>query len=125
MSGTDTTFRTDEPRPGFGAQLGVKALVVVLSPDQLGLARVIDLTSLTIGRGKTCELRILDPQVSSEHCRIAARQGGYSIEDSGSTNGTFVNGRRIEGAQSLHYGDRITIGATIIRFYIEEKPDTG
>ena len=148
MSSADTTVRPAEPRPKFGAQLGGKALVVVLSAAQFGRVRVMGSGPLTIGRARSSELRILDPQVSAEHCRITAVEGEiqpgaaektppgtaasaqsgaaggrYSIEDRGSTNGTFLNGRRIEGPVSLHYGDRIMIGSTILRFYVEEKPD--
>jgi pSer/pThr/pTyr-binding forkhead associated (FHA) protein len=124
MSDSDTTVRDDEPRPGFRANLGARALVVVLSAERFGQSRVIGREPLTVGRGKDRALRIPDPAVSAEHCGIhAVDGGGYSIEDSGSTNGTFVNGRRIGGPVSLHYGDRITIGSTILRFFIEEKPE--
>lgn len=66
-------------------------------------------------------MRLTDPTVSREHCRVSPGSGtGHVIEDCGSTNGTMVNGRRIEGPVDLRYGDRIRIGSTIVRYYVEE-----
>ena len=62
--------------------------------------------------------------MSSEHCRVSTRANeGFMIEDCGSTNGTLLNGRRIEKPVELSYGDRISVGSTLIRFYREEVPD--
>jgi pSer/pThr/pTyr-binding forkhead associated (FHA) protein len=69
-------------------------------------------------------MRLEDPAVSTVHCTVTADpRRGYVIEDSGSTNGTLLNGRRIQGDVELSYGDRINVGSTIVRFYIEEVPD--
>ncbi len=112
------------PRPGFGAQLGTKAFIVVVSSPELGRLRVIGPSPVTVGRGRSCTLRLSDPAVSLEHCRVEAREGGhFFIQDWASTNGTLVNGRRIEGPQELRFGDRIRIGSAIIRFYVEELPE--
>jgi pSer/pThr/pTyr-binding forkhead associated (FHA) protein len=119
-----TVLQDGVPKPGFGAQLGTKAFVVVVSSPGLGNLRVIGKSAVMIGRGKACSLRVTDPTVSLEHCRVQARPGGgFSLEDWASTNGTLVNGRRIEGPVELRFGDRIRIGATIIRFYVEELPE--
>jgi serine/threonine-protein kinase len=55
-----------------------------------------------------------DAEISRHHARIARSGGGFTIEDLGSTNGTFVNGRRIAGAEILSPGDRIQLGATTL-----------
>ena len=56
-----------------------------------------------------------DAEISREHARISRRPDGtYAIEDLGSTNGTFVNRTRIEGAQPLAAGDVIEVGATVL-----------
>lgn len=63
-----------------------------------------------------------DAKVSRRHARILCADGNYSIEDLGSTNGTFVNrGRRlIPGkAHALSGGDEIIVGKTFLRFYID------
>ena len=133
MESTFVPMSTEEPhtiaqggdaRPAFGAQLGSKALLVVMSSPQFGLLHVLGEAPVTVGRGRECQVRLEDPTVSAEHCRVSARpREGFMIEDCGSTNGTRVNGRRIEKPVELSYGDRIGIGATIIRFYVEEVPD--
>ena len=111
-------------RPAFGAQLGAKAFLVVVSSPQFGLLQVLGSEPVTVGRGPGCQVRLDDPTVSSEHCRVSSHpEKGFLIEDCGSTNGTLLNGRRIDRPAELSYGDRIGIGSTIIRFYREEVPD--
>lgn len=66
-----------------------------------------------------------DPEakVSRRHARISLRDGQYSIEDLGSTNGTFVNrGRRLSPGdlQTLKDGDEIIVGKTFLRFRISK-----
>jgi predicted Ser/Thr protein kinase len=55
-----------------------------------------------------------DAEISRQHARVARSGGGFVIEDLGSTNGTFVNGRRITGPEILSPGDRIQVGATTL-----------
>ncbi len=55
-----------------------------------------------------------DAEISRHHARIARAGSAFTIEDLGSTNGTFVNGRRISGAEILSPGDRIQVGATTL-----------
>ena len=119
-----TTIQSSAPRPAFGAQLGTRAFLVVVSSAQFGLLQVIGAPPVRVGRGKECQVRLEDPAVSTVHCsvRVDSRRG-YLIQDSDSTNGTLLNGRRIQGEVELSYGDRINVGSTIIRFYLEEVPD--
>jgi serine/threonine protein kinase len=55
-----------------------------------------------------------DAEISRQHARIAPSNGSFVIEDLGSTNGTFVNGRRISKPEILSPGDRIQVGATTL-----------
>jgi len=62
-----------------------------------------------------------DAKVSRKHAKIRRHAGAYSIEDLGSTNGTYVNrGRRLlpGNAQALHDGDEVIVGKTFLRFQI-------
>ena len=121
---TRTMVQHNAARPAFGAQLGAKAFVVVVSALQFGLLHVLGEQAATIGRAKECQVRLDDPAVSNLHCKISAdAAGGHVIEDCGSTNGTLVNGRHIVVPVALSYGDRISVGSTILRFYMEEIPD--
>jgi hypothetical protein len=65
--------------------------------------------SLTIGRGEDCDVILPDRHVSRYHARISWGEGGYSVTDLGSKNGTHVNGRELQGSQALQDGDEIQI----------------
>lgn len=67
--------------------------------------------SATIGRSKKCEIYIADPFLSKEHARIFLKEGSFYIEDLSSTNGTYVNGKKLlDKAVKLKDSDKITFG---------------
>jgi predicted component of type VI protein secretion system len=68
----------------------------------------------TIGR-EGCDITLGDPDVSRRHAEIQISNGDISINDLGSTNGTFVNGERIDQPRSLRDGDEVRIGAVVWR----------
>ncbi len=70
----------------------------------------------TIGRSPRSQIVLADDYVSSTHARIFARKQFLFIEDLGSTNGTFIDGRRIEGEHQIKPGQEIVIGDTIFRY---------
>jgi hypothetical protein len=72
---------------------------------------------ITLGRDITNDIVINDPEVSRHHMRMTRGAGGYTIEDLGSTNGTFVNGQRLTGARPLRPGDMIGLGETVTLAY--------
>lgn len=70
---------------------------------------------LTIGRSDQCQVRVEgDTYVSSVHARIFQRDGSYMVEDLGSTNGTYLNRRRITAPAELQRGDRVKVGKTVL-----------
>lgn len=69
---------------------------------------------LIIGRAEKCHLVLDDSYVSQMHARIFARDGSVMIEDLGSTNGTYLNRRRITSPTELQRGDRVKIGKTVL-----------
>jgi pSer/pThr/pTyr-binding forkhead associated (FHA) protein len=79
---------------------------------------------ITLGRDITNDIVINDPEVSRHHMRLTRGAGGYTLEDLGSTNGTFVNGQRLTGAKPLNNGDMIGLGETVTLGYemIRERP---
>ncbi len=71
---------------------------------------------LVIGRADRCHVVLDDTYVSQMHARIFARNGAYVLEDLGSTNGTYLNGRQLRGAERLKVADVIRIGDSEYRY---------
>ncbi len=65
-----------------------------------------------LGRALDNDIHIPDTQTSRYHAIIEHRENGYVIRDLDSTNGTFVNGKRVDREMELHIGDAITVGKT-------------
>ena len=70
---------------------------------------------LIVGRAEKCHLVLDDDTyVSQMHARVFSRDGTFMIEDLGSTNGTYLNRRRITSPTELQRGDRVKIGKTVL-----------
>jgi pSer/pThr/pTyr-binding forkhead associated (FHA) protein len=76
----------------------------------------IDAAAVTVGRGDGNDIPLDDEFASTQHARLESRRDGVWVEDVGSTNGTVVNGTRIDGPRKLSPGDVIRIGDTDFRF---------
>ena len=70
----------------------------------------------TIGRAESSDIRIDDPYASSAHARIFPRGQFMYIEDMGSTNGTYLNGRQVRAPERLKVRDTVRIGDTEYRY---------
>jgi FHA domain len=105
-------LRGETPRSATGR------LVVETSPALTeGSDLVLDSAPLTVGRAAANDVELRgDDFASAEHARFEPRRDGVWLTDLGSTNGTFVNGARLERPRKLAPGDRIRIGATDLRF---------
>ncbi len=73
-------------------------------------------TGATMGRSDSAEIRVDDPFASSAHARIYARGDFMYLEDMGSTNGTYLNGRQVKAAERLKVADVIRIGDSEYRY---------
>ena len=77
----------------------------------------LDSTPLTVGRGAQNDVSIEgDEFASARHVRIEPRRDGVWVSDVGSTNGTYVNGVRIDRPRKLAQGDVVRVGETELRF---------
>ncbi|WBB66736.1 FHA domain-containing protein [Micromonospora sp. WMMD812] len=70
-----------------------------------------------IGRAPTVDVVVHDPHLSRRHAEVWLAPEGASLRDIGSTNGTWLNDRRITGVEQLADGDVIRIGRTELRFF--------
>ena len=75
-----------------------------------------------IGRDEHCEIVLPFQSVSGEHALLQFKEGGYVLEDLGSTNGTKINGLTPIGAATLYDGDEIALGDARLRFAEEPSP---
>jgi pSer/pThr/pTyr-binding forkhead associated (FHA) protein len=104
----------------LGRSQGIESgrLVVLESPTlEPGSAHVLDSAPLTIGRGAQNDLTLEDDHfASARHARFEPRRDGVWVSDSGSTNGTYVNGTRLSESRRLAPGDVIRVGSTDLRF---------
>jgi pSer/pThr/pTyr-binding forkhead associated (FHA) protein len=107
--------REDSRRIDLSANVEPR-LVVEASPS-IEVGRVIPLAEgMTIGRSEAAELSLADQFVSHMHARILKRGAYHWVQDLGSTNGTFLNDRRIETDAQLKVHDALRIGQTILRY---------
>jgi hypothetical protein len=72
-----------------------------------------------IGRSRDCDVVLSDQNVSRHHAEVRPSGGSWIVKDLGSTNGVKVNGRRIQGPQSLKRGDEIQLGTSRVTFELE------
>ena len=99
-----------------------RGLMVVLSSNFLGKSFIINRINTIVGRNPDCDIIIDDPLVSKKHCRIIFEEDKkFYIEDLGSKNSTYLNEKELKKKEHIIYGDRIVVGDTIMRFYLEEK----
>jgi two-component system cell cycle response regulator len=93
-------------------RLEAAAYVTVLAGSRVGeMLKVTE--ELSVGRGEGCAFRVFDKGVSRNHLRMVPESKGVMLHDLDSSNGTFVNGKRV-GARLLEDGDKIQLGETAI-----------
>ena len=102
-----------------------RATLTVLTGLNAGQILALDGLEHVLGRGTDADLWLEDPAISRSHARVTRRPDGhFLVEDLGSTNGTFVSGRKVEGRMELQSGDRIQIGPTqMLRFAITDDAE--
>jgi pSer/pThr/pTyr-binding forkhead associated (FHA) protein len=114
MRGTPAPARVTAPAAApRAARKGWR--VVVLQPENERRDQWID-GEATIGRGGGCTISLPgDTFVSQVHARVVERDGQLFIEDLGSTNGTFLNGKQVAKTARVRKGDQMQIGSTVLR----------
>lgn len=98
-------------------------IVLVMFRDN-GQRRSFSLTRdvTVIGRREDCDFRIPLGEVPRKHCRLLRDGEKVRVEDLGSSNGTFANGRRVQEAE-LHAGDTLQVGPLAFVLQLDGQPD--
>ncbi len=83
----------------------------LIGVEGAGAYHLVD-NRITVGRAYDCDITIASPEVSRQHLLIVRSGGGFQASDLGSSNGTFINGARLEGSSTpIVPGDSIVIGS--------------
>ena len=113
----DDTGPTAAPRDRIDLRSGVRPRLEVVAAMGHEPGESFDLNGgITLGRSPTSDLQIEDPFASAAHARIFPRGQFMYIEDMGSTNGTFLNGRQLRKPEQLKVSDTVRIGDTEYRY---------
>ena len=101
-------------------------LIVISAKSAAGIGRMhkLDRAEVVMGRSTEAEFQIEDDGISRKHAKVLADgTGGFRLMDLGSTNGTFLNGSRVDMAP-LKDGDKIQIGSnTVLKFSLQDQLD--
>ena len=113
--------------PTVGEDAAAKAepreeYLIVLTGGQMGQLFAVKEDQIVIGRGAQCEVRIQDDGVSRRQAHLLREQGMLFIEDLGSRNGTWINGKKLAGRQALVEGDKIQVGTgTVVKYALIDR----
>jgi hypothetical protein len=100
-----------EPGPVPVAVPVLRLVVLESGTSDLVPGQAVELTDAAIlGRAERADVVLADPAVSSEHARVSRVGRAWVISDLGSTNGTRLNDRRVDGDVPLAHGDVVALG---------------
>ncbi len=106
-----------EPESAAGANVPIRGRLIVEKGKGIKSGSVIDIErGLTIGRASSCDLTIDDGYISHRHVQISGTGDQVYIEDMGSTNGSYVNGKLLESKVLLRPKDTVQVGGFEFRY---------
>lgn len=98
-------------------------VVLELQDQPSNVRRITIRHDIVIGRGSDCNLRLSAPQVSRRHCFLRVGRDSVSVTDLDSSNGTFVDGRRIAAGKRCSIADGVQLALGPIRFIVHVQAD--
>jgi two-component system cell cycle response regulator len=110
-----------KPRAVEPQKVERQGTLTVLVGGDVGAVFVLDKATTVLGRDAEAGVSIDDDGVSRRHAQIVLHNGGYEVEDLGSTNGTFVGRERVQGRMRLQDGSRLLLGNTLLRFALQDQ----
>ena len=112
--GAAATAAPGRGRRDRGSAKGVQRLRVVEPAERSGRAYELA-DELTVGRAAGCQVSLEgDTYVSQLHARLFRKEGQLYVEDLGSTNGTYLNRKKVTAPIALRKGDRLQVGKTVM-----------
>jgi pSer/pThr/pTyr-binding forkhead associated (FHA) protein len=97
----------------------MKIRLKVLKGSAEGKEIKIPTPECLIGRSSECDLRPKSDAISRRHCAIVVKDGTVLVREFGSKNGTFVNGRRVEGELVVNSGDTLQVGPLAFEIVVD------
>ena len=107
----------------------LRPALVFLTGDLMAVPIPLERAEVVIGRALETDVRINDAKISRRHAALTAvadegaRRVNYFITDLNSTNGTYLNGQKINRSEPLQNGDKIAVGENILRFELLDEID--
>lgn len=113
--GSGSSSKPRSPTKGIASRVRKpKRRLVVIEPAALkGQFYSLD-KELTMGRAAGCQITLDDTYISQLHARVRNGDSGVIVEDLGSTNGTYLNRKRVMAPSVVSTGDRIQVGSTVL-----------
>ena len=117
LAPSSASQRHDERQGGKGMMGNMRPRLEVIAALGYEPGTVLDISDgATLGRADSAEIPVNDPFASSAHARIYPRGDFMHVEDMGSTNGNYLNGRQLRGPERLKVADVIRIGDSEYRY---------
>ena len=114
-----TKTRASTGKPLLGTRSRAACLVEIHGPN-LGRTHSLGSRRATIGRAPDNAVVLDLDSVSRRHCTLRPQRAGFFLTDDGSTNGTFVNERRLTAERALRSGDLLRVGSAVLKFLSDD-----
>lgn len=112
-----------EPEPaGFAGNEAMK-VVLELQDQTANIRKITVRHDIVIGRGSDCNLRLSSPQVSRRHCFLRVGRDAASVTDLDSSNGTYLDGKRLQSGKRFDLTDGAMLSVGPIRFLVRVRPE--
>ena len=109
--------------PKKKSKAGEEYLLVVQRGPNPEMKYTINKDTVTIGRDEANDISIDDIEISRFHARIIRTDGGYSLIDLDSMNGTYISGEQLRKSAMLVDGDRIGVGESVVLSFEKKLPN--
>jgi len=110
---------SDKNTPFEGAEK--ESIFVVIEQDGVELSRARLLGEVTVGRGKSCDIRLMSNALARAHARVFYSQGRLIVVDLDTTNGTFADGRRITLPTIIGEKSHVQLGDYALKIVRKER----